>query len=198
MPPKWNARLLVSADRGAVFAIVETMLGGDGSQPAQAPDRPLSRIEMRVVGGFLRPRRQGARGGVRRPSPKRRLPWKRTADEIDYDVIGRREQFGRGCQVPAGGGQPRRRDSDRRDARGAQSAAPGAGAHARQGSARSRCALEPADAERGYARARDAHRRARRAHGHAGRGCRVRGRPGGGAQRHRARRASGSNATASG
>src|SRR5262245_10782037 len=28
---KWNARLLMSADRGAVFAVVESMLGGDGS-----------------------------------------------------------------------------------------------------------------------------------------------------------------------
>src|SRR5262245_8797952 len=41
----WSARLLVIADRNAVLAIVETMLGGDGSQPAPAVSRPLSLIE---------------------------------------------------------------------------------------------------------------------------------------------------------
>ncbi len=46
----WNARLLVCADRDAVFAIVEAMLGGDGSQPPYDADRPLSRIETAIVG----------------------------------------------------------------------------------------------------------------------------------------------------
>lgn len=45
----WSARVLVIADRNAVFAIVETMLGGDGSQPAYAVGRQLSRIERRVA-----------------------------------------------------------------------------------------------------------------------------------------------------
>ena len=34
----WSARLLICAEREAVFAIVECMLGGDGSQPT-APDQ---------------------------------------------------------------------------------------------------------------------------------------------------------------
>ena len=61
----WNARLLASADRGAVFAIVETMLGGDGSQQAAVPERPLSRIEVRVVGAFFERVRPSARIGLR-------------------------------------------------------------------------------------------------------------------------------------
>lgn len=44
--PKWNARLIVCADQELVFAAVEMLLGGDGSEPLPAADRPLSRIEL--------------------------------------------------------------------------------------------------------------------------------------------------------
>jgi flagellar motor switch protein FliM len=44
--PKWNARLIVSADFEFVFTIVEMLLGGDGSEPAPTGDRPLTRTEL--------------------------------------------------------------------------------------------------------------------------------------------------------
>ena len=190
--------LLASADRGAVFAIVETMLGGDGSQPAaRAGSAAFAHRDARCR-RFLRPRRQGARSGVRGSSPNAPLPWKRLSDEIDFDVIGRRnnpvvvarfrlEVSGRGGEI-----------ADRGHASGA----------------RIRCARRwrallprkrPPPMRAGASRCRSgvtrAHvmltRRARRAHGHAGRGCRIRGRPGGRAQRDRAAAASASSATAS-
>ena len=49
----WDAQLFASADRGAVFAIVEAMLGGDGSQPAHAAERALSKVEADVAGLFF-------------------------------------------------------------------------------------------------------------------------------------------------
>ena len=85
----WNARLLASADRGAVFAIVETMLGGDGSQQAAVPERPLSRIEVRVVGAFFERVARGlelAFAGVADTS----FAVEGVSEEIDYDIIGRR------------------------------------------------------------------------------------------------------------
>ncbi len=44
--PKWNARLLLSADFEFVLTVVEMLLGGDGSEPAPMPDRPLTRTEL--------------------------------------------------------------------------------------------------------------------------------------------------------
>jgi flagellar motor switch protein FliM len=45
----WNARLIVSADQQFAFAVVEMLLGGDGSEPQPAADRPLTRSELRVT-----------------------------------------------------------------------------------------------------------------------------------------------------
>ncbi|MBX9589521.1 MAG: FliM/FliN family flagellar motor switch protein [Hyphomonadaceae bacterium] len=86
---KWNARLLVSADRGAVFAMVEALLGGDGAQPAQVPDRQLSRIEMRIVGivfDSIARALEAAFAGIADTT----FAVEGTAEEIDYDVVGRR------------------------------------------------------------------------------------------------------------
>lgn len=86
---KWNARLLASADRDAVFAIVETMLGGDGSHQTQATDRPLSRIEVRVAGAFLDRVAKALDAGFGNIADTT-FAVEGTAEEIDYDVIGRR------------------------------------------------------------------------------------------------------------
>ena len=97
---KWNARLVVSADRGAVFAIVEAMLGGDGSQPPFTEDRPLSRIEMRVVAAFFErvaKALEAAFGGIADTA----FAVEAISNEIDYDVIGAAQQSDGGCQVPA-------------------------------------------------------------------------------------------------
>lgn len=86
---KWNARLLLSADRDAVFAIVEAMLGGDGTHPVYATDRPLSRIETRIIGTFferIAKALDAAFAGIA-DTP---FAVEGIADRVDYDVIGRR------------------------------------------------------------------------------------------------------------
>lgn len=86
---KWNARLVVSADRGAVFSVVEAMLGGDGSQPPFKEDRPLSRIEVRVVAAFFErvsKALEAAFGGIADTA----FAVEAISNEIDYDVIGGR------------------------------------------------------------------------------------------------------------
>ena len=47
--PGWESKLLVRADRAAVFAIVETMLGSDGSQPPHVPERALTALEVALA-----------------------------------------------------------------------------------------------------------------------------------------------------
>ena len=75
-PPSWNARLLVSARPERRVRIVETMLGGDGSHRRQAPERPLSKIEMRVAGLSStvspKPRTRPSANGADTRSPWRR------------------------------------------------------------------------------------------------------------------------------
>ena len=50
---KWEARLIVCAQREAVFAIVELMLGGDGSEPPFVAERPPTKIETRILELFF-------------------------------------------------------------------------------------------------------------------------------------------------
>jgi len=86
---RWNARLLVSADRDSVFAVLEAMLGGDGSQPAPAADRPLTRIETGVVGTLFE-RMAKALGVGFAGLADTPFVVESTTDSIDYDAIGRR------------------------------------------------------------------------------------------------------------
>ena len=51
--PGWATRLVVSAPRATVITIVESLLGGDGSQPTQTMERPLSKIEVGIAGVFF-------------------------------------------------------------------------------------------------------------------------------------------------
>jgi flagellar motor switch protein FliM len=47
--PKWNARLIICAEYEFVFTVAEMLLGGDGSEPAPLPDRPLTRTELGIA-----------------------------------------------------------------------------------------------------------------------------------------------------
>jgi flagellar motor switch protein FliM len=84
----WDAQLFASADRGAVFAIVEAMLGGDGSQPAHAAERVLSKVEADVAGLFFASiaRALVVSFASIAPSP---FSVEATADKIDFDTIER-------------------------------------------------------------------------------------------------------------
>jgi flagellar motor switch protein FliM len=47
---KWNARLIASIDQECMFAVIELLLGGDGSEPTPPmPPRPATRIELRLA-----------------------------------------------------------------------------------------------------------------------------------------------------
>jgi flagellar motor switch protein FliM len=47
--PGWESKLLVRADRAAVFGIVETMLGSDCSQPPHVPERALTPLDVALA-----------------------------------------------------------------------------------------------------------------------------------------------------
>jgi flagellar motor switch protein FliM len=46
---EWNGRLIVSADQAFVVGVVETLLGGDGSEPPPAADRALTRVDFKLA-----------------------------------------------------------------------------------------------------------------------------------------------------
>lgn len=87
--PGWNTRLLVSARRSAVFAIVEMMLGGDGSQPAYAGKRPFSKTETRIAGAFFERLAKALSAAVAPVAPTA-FTLAAPANAIDFEVVGDR------------------------------------------------------------------------------------------------------------
>ena len=85
----WDARLFASADRGAVFAIVEAMLGGDGSQPAHAAERALSKDRGRCWRACSLPLSRGRSSRPLRRSPPAPSASRRRPTAIDFDTIER-------------------------------------------------------------------------------------------------------------
>jgi flagellar motor switch protein FliM len=86
--PGWGAKLHVCADRDAVFALVETMLGGDASQPAYAEMRPLTRIEIDVAGHFFAYVARGLAASFAGIAASA-FSIEATAGEVDFDSVGR-------------------------------------------------------------------------------------------------------------
>jgi flagellar motor switch protein FliM len=89
----WNTRLLISARRSAVFAIVEMMLGGDGSQPEYVGKRPFSKIETRIAVAFIE-RFAKALGASVASVAATPFTLEAAANTLDFDPIG-----GRGTAV---------------------------------------------------------------------------------------------------
>jgi flagellar motor switch protein FliM len=87
--PGWNTRLLISARRSAVFAILEMMLGGDGSQPAYAGKRAFSKIETRIASAFFE-RFAKALGACVASVAASSFTLEAAANAIDFDPIGGR------------------------------------------------------------------------------------------------------------
>lgn len=86
----WSARLLICAERPAAFAIVEAMLGGDGSQPAYNSNRALSRIETRIIATFFE-RFGSALSTAFAGIADTAFALEGMTDEIDYEAVGRRD-----------------------------------------------------------------------------------------------------------
>ncbi|HJU31151.1 MAG TPA: FliM/FliN family flagellar motor switch protein [Hyphomicrobiaceae bacterium] len=85
----WNTRLLASARRNTVFAIVEMMLGGDGSQAPYAGKKPFSKIETRIFAAFLErfAKALSAAAAAVAPTP---VTLEAPAAAIDFEVFGGR------------------------------------------------------------------------------------------------------------
>jgi flagellar motor switch protein FliM len=88
--PGWATRILVGAPQATIFAIVESLLGGDGSQPAQAMERPLSKIEVGVAGVFFAAIAKGL-GAAFAPIAPSPFNLATTADQPDFERIPRTE-----------------------------------------------------------------------------------------------------------
>lgn len=88
--PQWNTRALLIADRASVFAIVEMLLGGDGSRAPHAPDRDFSRIEIGLTQRFFE-HLAVALDTAFAPIAKSTFIIEDASDRIDFDAIGRRQ-----------------------------------------------------------------------------------------------------------
>ena len=129
--PDWRAQLFASADRGAVFAMVEAMLGGDGSQAAHAAERPLSKVEADVAGLFFAAIARALAASFA-PIAASSFEVAATAEAIDFDRIERDIRRGR-CHLPSRDPGARRRGADRHPACGPGRLAQDLVAGARQG-----------------------------------------------------------------
>jgi flagellar motor switch protein FliM len=47
--PELDCRALLTFDAGFVFSLIQVLLGGDGSDPVDPPDRPFTKIELALV-----------------------------------------------------------------------------------------------------------------------------------------------------
>jgi flagellar motor switch protein FliM len=83
----WNTRLLISARRSAVFAIVEMMLGGDGSQPAYAGKRLFSKTETRIAAAFFERFAKALAASVASVAPTP-LTLEAPANTINFEAVG--------------------------------------------------------------------------------------------------------------
>jgi len=86
---EWNARLIACADQGFVSAAIEMLLGGDGSEPSPAADRPLTRVELRladIVFEQFASALQMAFGPVA-PTP---FVIGASGSQVSFDVLGRK------------------------------------------------------------------------------------------------------------
>jgi flagellar motor switch protein FliM len=106
--PVWRTRLVLCVDRPAVFALVELLLGGDGSEPAYAPERELTCLEVDVAALFIAGAAR-ALGAAFAPIAATQFTIEATSSEVNFDVIDpqeavvvaryRLDAFGRGGDV---------------------------------------------------------------------------------------------------
>lgn len=86
--PKWNARMIVCADFEFVFTVVEMLLGGDGSEPAPMPERPLTRTELGLVQLMFEQFANALEQGFAPVAPTNFVAGQ-AAPRVSFDVLGR-------------------------------------------------------------------------------------------------------------
>jgi flagellar motor switch protein FliM len=83
-----DMNVLVSADQTAVWAIIEALLGGDGSEPPHVAERPLTRIETRLSGLLFEALAKALEDQFSSSAPMNFVVQSAT-DRLDGDVLGR-------------------------------------------------------------------------------------------------------------
>jgi flagellar motor switch protein FliM len=86
----WATRVVVSAPRATIFTLAEALLGGDGSQPVEAVERALSKIEVGVAGVFFAAIAKGL-GAAFTPIAPSTFNLVATADQPDFERVARAE-----------------------------------------------------------------------------------------------------------
>jgi flagellar motor switch protein FliM len=85
---KWNARLIVGIDQECMFAFVDLLLGGDGSEPAPATPRPPTRIELRLAHVAFEQFAYALEGAFAAVAPTQFTAGE-TANQVSFEVLGR-------------------------------------------------------------------------------------------------------------
>jgi len=86
---KWDARLLIGADRAAVFMLVEMLLGGTGSDQAYSAERAFTKVEAKIAGSFFN-RVAQALSAAFASIAETPFTVEAASDRINFDAVGRR------------------------------------------------------------------------------------------------------------
>jgi flagellar motor switch protein FliM len=88
---KWSTQCILSAERNAVFALVEMLLGGDGTQPACSDERVLSGVEVSLAGTIFVQIAKALAIAFSAVAPTT-FELESTAPAIDFETVNRKER----------------------------------------------------------------------------------------------------------
>jgi len=89
----WDSRILIGLDHNLVFTMVETLFGGDGSEPPHTEKRPLSNIELRLSQTLFEMLVKAMQSSVAAVS-ETVFKFERIETKLDFAVIAPRNTFG--------------------------------------------------------------------------------------------------------
>lgn len=89
---EWDSRILMGFDRAFISSIVETLFGGDGSEPQLEDDRPFSNIEIRVAEALFGQVAKSLHSSFASVS-ETAFKFERIETRMDFAVIGRRNNL---------------------------------------------------------------------------------------------------------
>lgn len=89
---EWDSRILMGFDRASISLMVETLFGGDGSEPAVEDERPFSNIEIRVAEALFAQVAKSLQSSFASVA-ETTFKFERIETRMDFAVIGRRNNL---------------------------------------------------------------------------------------------------------
>ncbi len=90
--PEWDARILVGLDRRFVFALMEVLLGGEGTETTQDDERPFSNVEVHICQAIFEVACKALQGAFSDLAPST-FKVERIETRPDFTIMGRRNSL---------------------------------------------------------------------------------------------------------